>query len=128
MAAKRKSTTKKQEPERGAPTKAPVDVQVELPKKPELPEIQVFKMIRNNDESGISGTGVVIQGVLWPDGHVDMQWMSDTPSEVRYGSWEDFKHVHIDMHPVNDTEIVWYDIRKRPKKTDIEENDGNGKK
>lgn len=103
--------------------KVPVDVAVDLPKKPELPDIQIFKMIRNGDESGISGTGIVIHGVLWPDGHVDLQWISDRPSEVRYNSWEDFKHIHIDMHPINDTEIVWYDIRKRPKK-DKEEDAG----
>lgn len=130
MAAKKKSTSRKKtpEPERGAPTKAPVDVPVEAPKQPELPDIQIFKMIRNDDESGISGTGVVLQGVLWPDGHVDMQWISDTPSEVRFNSWKEFKHIHIDMHPVNNTEIVWFDLRRRPKKTDTEEADGNNKK
>jgi hypothetical protein len=114
MAAKKKNTAKKPKQE----VKAPVDVEVDQPKKPELPEIQVFKMIRNNDESQISGTGVVLQGVLWPDGHVTLQWCVEDkpPSETRYNSWKDFKLLHIDMHATNDTEIVWYDIRKRPKK------------
>lgn len=115
MAAKKKNTSKKKQE-----VKIPVNVEVNAPKRPELPEIQVFKMIRNNDESQISGTGVVLRGVLWPDGHVTLQWCVEDkpPSETRYESWKDFKLLHIDMHPVNDTEIVWYDIRKRPKKED----------
>lgn len=117
------SSTKKKKQPKEAEKKQAVDVVVDLPKKPELPDIQVFKMIRNNDESQISGTGLVIHGVLWPDGHVTLQWCvpDKPPSEVRFNTWEDFKFIHIDMHPINDTEIIWYDIRKRPKKENKDE-------
>lgn len=33
-----------------------------------------FKLVRTEDESGVSGTGVVAYGVAYPDGAVHMQW------------------------------------------------------
>jgi hypothetical protein len=36
-----------------------------------------FKLVRHRDDSGVSGTGTVAFGVLWPDGAVDIQWRND---------------------------------------------------
>ena len=84
--------------------------EVEGPKKP---EVQVFKMIRNDDESGISGTGVVVEGTVFSDGTVVVRWLGATPCKAHWDSFEAFAKIHIESHPDNNTEIVWYTIRKR---------------
>jgi len=70
-------------------------------------EARLFKMVRNNDETGVSGTGVVADGIEYPNGMVSVCWRSKTPSVNVYRSFVEFKHVHIDAHPSNDTEIHW---------------------
>lgn len=76
---------------------------------------RVFSMIRNNDESGISGTGRVLDGVIFPNGKVVICWNTqDNPeSKVDVGSvsvfdcFKDFRDIHIGSHPSNKTEIKW---------------------
>lgn len=41
-----------------------------------------FKLVRTEDESGVSGTGVVAYGVLWADGAVDLQWANHANDRV----------------------------------------------
>ncbi len=41
-----------------------------------------FVLIRDEDETGISGTGVVAGGVRFPDGVVALRWYSDWPTSV----------------------------------------------
>lgn len=64
-------------------------------------------MVRNSDETGVSGTGVVLDGVVFPNGMVSICWRSQTPSVTFFRSFVEFKHVHIDAHPTNDTEVHW---------------------
>lgn len=71
--------------------------------------MKTFKIIRNNDESGISGTGHVIDGVIFDNGKTVIQWRSSTPSIAIYETFEDFKFLHIDSHPGNNTEIIMSD-------------------
>lgn len=77
----------------------------------ELP--RTFHIVRHKDESGISGTGRVLNGVVFPDGLCIIRWCSSNPeanpSIGIYDSFEDFKYFHIDCHPDNETEIVWHD-------------------
>lgn len=80
---------------------------------PKTPEVQVFKMIRNDDDSGISGTGTVVEGVVYSDGSVVVRWLGATPCKAHWDSFDAFKKIHIESHPDNNTEIVWYSIRKR---------------
>jgi len=68
---------------------------------------QPFYMVRNADETGVSGTGRVLDGIVFPNGTVSVCWRSDTPSVNTYRSWVEFKHLHIDSHPTNNTEIHW---------------------
>lgn len=68
---------------------------------------QVFEMIRNGDESGVSGTGTVLHGVVFPSGKCVIEWVSPTPSQTVFENFEAFKRVHIDAHPTNNTEILW---------------------
>ncbi len=41
-----------------------------------------FVLQRDEDETGISGTGVVAGGVLFPDGVVALRWYSEWPTSV----------------------------------------------
>lgn len=70
---------------------------------------RIFKMVRHYDETGVSGTGIVADGIEFPNGMVSVCWRSNTPSVNTYRSYVEFKHVHIDAHPSNDTEICWGD-------------------
>ena len=49
-----------------------------------LSKPKLFTLHRMDDETGVSGTGVVAWGVEWPDGAVSMRWLGATPSFVGY--------------------------------------------
>lgn len=76
-------------------------------------EPKLFSLTRNEDESGVSGTGRVLDGVVFHNGQVVICWPSDVnirngfSSLGIYPNWESFKNIHIDPHPDNLTEIVW---------------------
>jgi len=77
---------------------------------------RLFHIIRNSDESGISGTGRVLDGVLWPNGKVTVQWRTDLDplkagfsSMTIFDSFAAFESIHISSHPTNNTEIIWVD-------------------
>ena len=36
-----------------------------------------FLLYREQDATGVSGTGVVATGVVWPDGHAALRWKAD---------------------------------------------------
>ena len=42
-----------------------------------------FDLVRDEDESGVSGTGVVAVGVEFPDGAVAMQWLNEENDRVQ---------------------------------------------
>jgi len=73
---------------------------------------KLFTLIRKIDESGISGTGRVLDGVIFHTGQVVVCWRSDINPEkpgysslAIYPSWEAFLNVHVSPHPVDATEI-----------------------
>lgn len=72
-----------------------------------LPAPRLFTMVRPVDETGVSGTGHVLDGVVWPDNRVTVYWRTETPSVNAYDSFEDFHKVHVSSHPGNGTEIVF---------------------
>lgn len=53
-----------------------------------------FRLVRNQDESGVSGTGVVAHGVVFPDGTVAMRWATYHPSTALYGDLADVEAIH----------------------------------
>uniref|UniRef100_UPI001F45F49A hypothetical protein n=1 Tax=Streptomyces sp. NRRL F-5135 TaxID=1463858 RepID=UPI001F45F49A len=65
-----------------------------------------FHLQRNHDVTGVSGTGIVAHGVLWPDGTVSVRWAGDRPSTVAWDRIADAEHVH--GHGGH-TVIVWDD-------------------
>ena len=81
-----------------------------------LKEPRLFKMIRNADESGVSGTGHVLDGVVFKDGKTVVAWLTQTSSIAVYNSFKDFHDIHIGSHPTNKTEIVWKDESRKEEK------------
>lgn len=65
-----------------------------------------FYLNRLKDISGISGTGTVADGVLWPDGAVTVRWRGAMPSTV---NWNEMAHVEAIHGHAGATEIVWVD-------------------
>lgn len=45
-------------------------------------DIRRFELVRHEDKSGTSGTGVVAVGVEYPDGAVHMQWRNDDNDDL----------------------------------------------
>ena len=83
------------------------------PKKPPrlAPEgIRTFTVARQYDETGISGEGVVIEGVTLATGQCVAHWLFPPPrgSIAVFDSMSDFITVHIRPHPGNRT-IITYD-------------------
>lgn len=79
-----------------------------------MQEPKLFTLIRSRDVTGISGTGRVLDGVIFHTGQVVVCWRSDIRAErpgfsslAIYPSWRAFKHVHIDPHPENDVSVIF---------------------
>lgn len=77
-------------------------------------EPRVFTVIRRGDESGVSGTGRVLDGVIFHNGQVVVCWRGDVRPDTSgfsslgiYPSWEAFKEIHLDAHPSNRAEIIF---------------------
>jgi len=82
----------------------------------EMPEraprgLRTFAVYRDEDVSGVSGTGVVVEGVLFSTGVVVIHWLTPPPwgSINIFGSWEQFMAIHVGAHPENRSEIRWGD-------------------
>lgn len=70
-----------------------------------------FYMERVRDESGISGTGKVLEGCVTSSGKCFVEWLGDVPSDCIYPSFNSFKKVHVDSHP-HTAVIVWLDTQE----------------
>jgi len=68
---------------------------------------RVFTIIRKKDESGVSGKGRVLDGVIFKDGKTVINWRSDKSSVTVFDTFDEFKQIHIDSHAKNKTEIIW---------------------
>tara|TARA_R100001510_G_C7618806_1_gene180217 strand:- start:545 stop:880 length:336 start_codon:yes stop_codon:yes gene_type:complete len=55
---------------------------------------KLFYLQRTQDESGVSGTGRIAQGVIFDNGKVALTWLSDTPSTGIYDSIGDVRSIH----------------------------------
>ena len=53
-----------------------------------------FNLVRDEDETGVSGTGVVASGIIWRDGKCAMHWNTDHTSTTVYGSLSDLVSIH----------------------------------
>lgn len=82
---------------------------------------KLFTLVRHIDESGVSGTGRVLDGVVFHTGQVVVCWRSDLNPERHgfsslaiYPSWEAFLHVHVRPHAEGAAEIV-FSVDAQPK-------------
>ncbi len=73
--------------------------------------IRSFTVFRESDETGISGEGVVIEGVKLATGQAIIHWLYPTPRGgiAVFDSMDDFIKVHIQPHPANKTIITYED-------------------
>lgn len=78
---------------------------------------RIFSMVRMNDESGTSGTGKVLDGVIFPSGKVVVCWDPENSnaqidgenvnSISMFDSFAEFEAIHIGQHPTNGTQIIF---------------------
>lgn len=71
-----------------------------------------FYMERLTDQTGVSGTGKVLEGALLESGKVIVEWRSPHKTMGIYNSFEEFKTIHVDCHP--DMNRVYFIDRKTP--------------
>lgn len=67
-----------------------------------------FELHRDVDESGISGTGIVAEGVEFTDGVVALRWQTDWPASVVFHDEGVVAIEHVHGHN-GSTRIVWLD-------------------
>lgn len=53
-----------------------------------------FHLVRMEDESGVSGTGIVGEGVVFSNGKVALTWLSGINSVLIYDSVSDLDKIH----------------------------------
>ena len=65
-----------------------------------------FHLDRHDDLTGVSGTGIVAQGVQFDNGKVALTWLTERSSVTIYDSLIDLEAVHL-HHGA--TSLVWED-------------------
>lgn len=87
------------------------DLMPSAPPKLAARGIKTFTVARRFDESGVSGTGVVIEGVVLATGQCIVHWLYPPPRGgiAIFDSMSDFIKVHIGPHPANRTIITYQD-------------------
>ena len=75
--------------------------------------MQRFRLIRFVDSTGYSGTGSIVEGIIFSNGSVVIRWLTETSSIGIYDSIESFLSIHghggnsvieiIDITPFVDT-------------------------
>lgn len=68
--------------------------------------VQRFCLVRDVDVTGVTGIGVVADGVVWPNGKVTVCWRGPHSSIVDWDSLDDAEAVH--GHD-GSTHVAWFD-------------------
>jgi len=66
-----------------------------------------FYLQRDEDATGISGTGKVAEGILFSTGWVALTWLTEVSSLVFYPAMTNVEYIH--GHEGR-TRIVWVDV------------------
>lgn len=84
---------------------------------------RLFTLIRNIDPSGISGTGRVLDGVIFHTGQVVTCWRTDVNSKGTdiegystlgiYPSFDAFLYVHVKPHPPGASEVIFLEFNEQ---------------
>jgi hypothetical protein len=56
--------------------------------------LKTFTLCRIIDDSGISGTGVVAEGVEFENGEVALHWLGETSSIAIYSNMDEMMSIH----------------------------------
>ena len=82
----------------------------ELPQR-SLAGLRTFEVHREADQSGVSGIGVVLEGVTFSTGLTIVHWLTPLPkgSINIFDTFEQFMAIHIAPHPTNRARIVFSD-------------------
>ena len=56
--------------------------------------MRVFRLWRERDPSGVSGTGLVAEGVQFSDGTCALRWLLELRSTAIYASLADVEAIH----------------------------------
>lgn len=71
-----------------------------------MPHARTFHLQRDEDESGVSGTGIVAAGAQFADGHIALRWTTATSSVTMFDNEREMLAVH--GHG-GKTRAVWHD-------------------
>lgn len=73
--------------------------------------MRCFTLRREQDVSGVSGTGVVLEGVVFSTGAVVIHWLTPPPrgSIALFDTLEQFLSIHVVPHPENRTVLTFDD-------------------
>lgn len=69
-------------------------------------KLKRFYLARDQDITGVSGTGIVAEGVLFSTGWVALTWLTEVNSLVFY---PDIKNVEVIHGHGGSTRIMWLD-------------------
>lgn len=72
-------------------------------------ESRLFTIHREADITGISGTGLVLDGVVFHSGQVVVCWRSVHRSITVFEDWNAFDAVHLKAHPENRGRVTFAD-------------------
>ena len=78
---------------------------------------RLFSVFRRNDHNKVSGTGKVIDGVVFESGICVISWTTKLSSLGVYDTFDHFKAIHIDAHPGNKSQVVWRDENENFKRS-----------
>jgi hypothetical protein len=78
-----------------------------------MTKLRRFELHRDTDATGVSGTGVVAEGVAFTDGTVALRWRGDWPTSVVFHDRgvEAVRHIHGHGGA---TRLVWLDVPGPP--------------
>lgn len=67
-------------------------------------ELKQFYLNRKEDVSGVSGTGIIAQGVIFPSGKVVMEWATSYGSIAIYENINEIQVLHANK---GKTELIY---------------------
>ena len=70
--------------------------------------LSTFVLSRGRDASGVSGTGPVLEGVIFHDGTIAIHWLTPYQSVTFFRDFDTFLHIHIFSHPDNDAQMTFW--------------------
>lgn len=85
----------------GGRPRTPSNVRIE---RDPVTEIAIFCLNRRIDHSGVSGTGIVAEGVVFSDRTCALRFLTKNRSTAVYATLEDLMEIH---GHAGDTELIW---------------------